>query len=374
MQRITAAKEAGSQSVVSAASAQAFLASTCAQCLELGPNLPWEERGAILALLGSAERAREVRHLRIPWRPCSGSGRIKSLDSGLSLPTGRRRVLGLSLLACTIAVPDRTQDLMGTTGVRGAGSTFAYPIISLAGMLRVKVAAVDFAASDVPLKSPELTRLGPGQFPIVVGRIAIVVNLEGVAPGQLRLTGPVLAGLFLGKIKNWSDPSISVLNPELKLPNLAVALIHRSDGSGTTFNFTNYLTKVSPQWQERVGSESAGAVARGYWRKRQFGCCTSNQTNEEIDCLCRVRRRISGQTQCRPIAESIGPPFRQFHHEGDAINDLSCVEKVAGQLRARGYREVAAFRLTGSMRDTAWHYWLDDYNAALLAFFSSYIR
>ncbi|KNZ33793.1 MAG: hypothetical protein AD742_04570 [Methylibium sp. NZG] len=223
-----------------------------------------------------------------------------------------RGVLGLVVLvsaaaALTATAPASAQDVMGTAGVRGAGSTFAYPIIarwsaayrnerargsafptansgledppassalqyepvgSLAGMLRLKVGAVDFAASDVPLKSAELTRFGLAQFPIVVGGIVAVVNIEGVGPGQLKLTGPLLADIFLGKVRVWADPAIQALNPTLKLPDAAIAVVQRADGSGTTFNFTDYLTKVSPAWKERVGSDllvpwPTGASARG---------------------------------------------------------------------------------------------------------------
>jgi phosphate transport system substrate-binding protein len=218
-----------------------------------------------------------------------------------------RLALGLAVLAGAAGGPVSAQDVMGATGVKGAGSTFAYPLISrwsvayradqargrnfpaansglddppassameyepvgsLAGMLRVKVAAVDFAASDVPLKSAELSRLGLGQFPVVVGGIVAVVNIDGIGPGQLKLTGPILADIFLSKIKVWTDPAIQALNPTLKLPDTAIAVVHRSDGSGTTFNFTNYLAKVSPQWKERVGSDllvpwPTGAGAKG---------------------------------------------------------------------------------------------------------------
>ena len=125
---------------------------------------------------------------------------------------------------------------------------------SLAGLLRLKARAVDFAASDMPLKSDELAGLGLGQFPIVVGGVVVAVNADGVPSGRLKLTGPVLADIFLGRIARWSDPAIASLNPGLRLPDAPIVVIHRSDGSGTTFNFTAYLSAVSAEWKLKAGS------------------------------------------------------------------------------------------------------------------------
>ncbi len=166
----------------------------------------------------------------------------------------------------------------GAEEVRGGGSTFAYPIIwkwaqsfrpvaghivgyegvgSSRGVTRLKDGVVDFAASDKPLKAEELRKLGLGQFPIVVGGIVPVVNIAGVEPGRLKLTGPVLAEIYMGKIKIWSDPAIKSLNPDLSLPNATIAVVHRLDGSGTTFNWTSYLAKTSPAWRETFGAGSS---------------------------------------------------------------------------------------------------------------------
>ena len=136
-----------------------------------------------------------------------------------------------------------------------ASSALEYePVGSLAGALRVKDRAVDFGASDMPLKSDELTSLGLGQFPIVIGGVVVAVNIDGVGPGGIRLTGPVLADIFLGKITRWSDSAIKALNPSVTLPDTMISVVHRVDGSGTTFNFTDYLSKVSPEWKLKVGS------------------------------------------------------------------------------------------------------------------------
>ena len=137
-----------------------------------------------------------------------------------------------------------------------ASSALDYePVGSLAGTLRVKDRAVDFGASDMPLKPDELAALGLAQFPIVVGGVVVAVNVDGVPSGRLKLTGPVLADIFLGKIASWSDPAIAAINPDLSLPDAPIAVIHRSDGSGTTFNFTDYLSAVSPEWKLRAGSD-----------------------------------------------------------------------------------------------------------------------
>jgi phosphate transport system substrate-binding protein len=122
-----------------------------------------------------------------------------------------------------------------------------------AGIAEIKAAAVDFAATDSPLKREDLQKLGLGQFPLVIGGIVPVVNIEGIKSGELKFTGPLLSDIFLGKIKSWSDPAIAKLNPGVKLSNAAIIVVHRSDGSGTTFNWVNYLSKVSPEWRDKVG-------------------------------------------------------------------------------------------------------------------------
>jgi phosphate transport system substrate-binding protein len=223
------------------------------------------------------------------------------------MATRPKDLLAAFAFAAASCLPAAAQDVLGTTGIRGAGSTFAYPVLSrwsreyreflasggafpvanagledppastaleyepvgsLAGMLRVKAAEVDFGASDVPLKPEELAKLGLIQFPIVIGGVVAVVNIDGVAPGKIRFTGPILAEIFLGNITSWSDPALAALNPGLKLPDARIAVIRRADGSGTTFNFTEYLSRMSPAWKEKVGSDltvawPVGTGARG---------------------------------------------------------------------------------------------------------------
>jgi phosphate transport system substrate-binding protein len=168
--------------------------------------------------------------------------------------------------------------------IRGAGSTFAAPVIarwaksyqearadggdfispdwkvdyelvgSLGGLMRLDQPELDFAATDTPVSPDELAKRGQQQFPIVMGGVAIVTNLDGIGAGTLRLTGAVLADVYLGKIQNWSDPAIKASNPGLDLPNLRISVTHRKDGSGTTAVFTEFLSAVSLEWKQKYGS------------------------------------------------------------------------------------------------------------------------
>src|SRR3954467_4925809 len=158
--------------------------------------------------------------------------------------------------------------------ISGAGATFPYPIYakwadaykketgtglnyqsigSGGGIKQIKAKTVTFGASDAPLPGKELDESGLIQFPMVMGGIVPVVNIEGVKSGDLVLDGPTLAKIFLGEIKTWNDPAIAKLNPSAKLPSQSIAVVHRSDGSGTTFNFAYYLAEVSPEWKSKVG-------------------------------------------------------------------------------------------------------------------------
>ncbi|MDF3981409.1 phosphate ABC transporter substrate-binding protein PstS [Luteibacter sp. PPL201] len=176
-------------------------------------------------------------------------------------------------IAALVAVSLFGMGAAQATDITGAGSSFVYPVLSKwsakysestgnkinyqsvgsgAGIAQIKEGTIDFGASDAPMSSEDLTKFGLGQFPSVVGGIVPVVNLQGVKAGELKLTGPLLADIFLGKIARWNDPAIAAANPGLKLPDVKVTVVHRSDGSGTSFNFTNYLAKVSPEWASKV--------------------------------------------------------------------------------------------------------------------------
>jgi phosphate transport system substrate-binding protein len=176
--------------------------------------------------------------------------------------------------------------------ITGAGATFPYPIYakwaeaykaktgvgmnyqsigSGGGIAQIKAKTVDFGATDAPLKPEDLKAAGLMQFPAIIGGIVPVVNIEGVAPGAMKLTGPVLADIYLGKIKSWNDPAIVALNPTLKLGADPITVVRRSDGSGTTFNFTDYLSKVSDEWKTKVGSSTAVAWPEGVGGKGNEG-------------------------------------------------------------------------------------------------------
>ena len=161
------------------------------------------------------------------------------------------------------------------------------PVGSLAGMLRVKDRAVDFAISDMPMRPAELAEAGLVQFPIVFGGIVVAVNLDGVGDEQLRLSGPILADIFLGKISRWSDRAIAAQNPKLRLPDSPIVVIHRSEGSGTTFNFSDYLSKVSAEWSAKVGSGFILELAHRQRGQRQSGRGAAHRGNPKLDWLRR---------------------------------------------------------------------------------------
>jgi phosphate transport system substrate-binding protein len=164
------------------------------------------------------------------------------------------------------------------TDITGAGSSFVYPVISKwsaayaektgnqinyqsigsgGGIAQIKAGTVDFGASDMPLDEATLGQFGLAQFPDVIGGIVPAFNVTGVAPGKLVLDGKTLAGIFLGTIAQWNDPAIAALNPGVKLPAAKITVVHRSDGSGTTFNFSDYLAKVDATWKTKVGEGTA---------------------------------------------------------------------------------------------------------------------
>ena len=183
--------------------------------------------------------------------------------------------LALTSLVASMAV---LPVLAVAQDVTGAGASFPAPLYSKlaadynratgikinyqsvgsgAGLRQIEAKTVDFGASDAPLKDDELAKKGLVQFPTVIGGVVPVVNIKGIAPGQLKLNGQVLGDIYLGKITKWTDPAIKALNPALPLPDVAISPVRRADGSGTSFIFTNYLSKVNPEWKTRVGEGTA---------------------------------------------------------------------------------------------------------------------
>jgi phosphate transport system substrate-binding protein len=181
----------------------------------------------------------------------------------------------LAVIAASLYLMSPTANAQTITG---AGATFPYPVYSKwseaykekanvelnyqsigssGGIKQIKASTVDFGATDAPLKGDELSALGLVQFPTVLGGVVPIINIEGIRPGELQLTGEVLADIFLGTITQWNDAKIAALNPKAKLPAENITVVHRADGSGTTFIFTDYLNEVSKPWAEKMGKGAA---------------------------------------------------------------------------------------------------------------------
>ncbi len=196
-----------------------------------------------------------------------------------------------SLISAAVVAAGVTSSALAAD-ISGAGATFPYPIYakwadmykketgnglnyqsigSGGGIKQIKAKTVTFGASDMPLKPEDVKSSGLVQFPTVVGGDVPVVNLDGVKPNELVLDGATLASIFLGKILKWDDPAIAKLNPSVKLPSTPIVVVHRSDGSGTTFIFTDYLSKVSPDWKSSVGASTAVEWPTGLGSKGNEG-------------------------------------------------------------------------------------------------------
>jgi phosphate transport system substrate-binding protein len=200
-----------------------------------------------------------------------------------------------------------TGHAAGAADISGAGATFPFPIYakwadaykketgnglnyqsigSGGGIKQIKANTVTFGATDMPLEAADLAASGLVQFPTVIGGDVPVVNLDGIKPGELVLDGPTLAKIFLGEITSWDDPAIKKLNPKAKLPSQAIVVVHRSDGSGTTFIWTNYLSKVSEDWKSKVGSSTAVEWPVGLGAKGNEGVANNvTQTKGSIGYL-----------------------------------------------------------------------------------------
>lgn len=183
-----------------------------------------------------------------------------------------KTIIASSVMAASVFATSASAE-----SVNGAGASFPHPIYSKwaqaynketgvqinyqsigsgGGIRQITAKTVDFGASDAPLDKAQLDKEGMIQFPMVMGAIVPVVNIPGIEAGALKLTGDVLADIYMGKIKKWNDERIVKLNPGLKLPNQAIYVVHRSDGSGTTYNFTDYLSQVSPEWKKNIGTNT----------------------------------------------------------------------------------------------------------------------
>jgi len=201
-------------------------------------------------------------------------------------------VLGASVVVAGSSAAAFAADMTG------AGATFPYPIYakwaesykaatgnglnyqsvgSGAGIKQIKAKTVDFGASDMPLKAEELDADGLTQFPAIMGGVVTVVNLDGVTPGQLKMTGQVVADIYLGKVTKWNDAEIVALNAGVKLPALDITVVHRADGSGTSFLFTDFLSKTNPEFKAKIGSGTAVKWVVGVGGKGNEGVAANVQ-------------------------------------------------------------------------------------------------
>jgi phosphate transport system substrate-binding protein len=184
--------------------------------------------------------------------------RFKVLIATTTLACLGTTVQAAEITGAGASFPDPVYSKWAADYARDGGDKLNYQAIgSGGGVKQITAKTVDFGASDAPLTAEQLEENGMVQFPMVMGGIVPVVNVKGIKAGEMKLSGAVLADLFLGNIRKWNDPAIQALNPDLKLPAQPVYVVHRSDGSGTTFNFSEYLARVSPEWKTQVGVNKA---------------------------------------------------------------------------------------------------------------------
>ena len=249
--------------------------------------------------------------------------------------------------------------------ITGAGATFPYPVYakwadaynkqtgvklnyqsigSGGGIKQIKNKTVDFGASDKPLTQKELDEAGLMQFPTVVGGVVPVINVTGVKGGELRLSGEVLADIFMKKITKWNDPAIQKLNPGLKLPGASISVVHRSDGSGTTFVFANYLSKVSKEWSDQVGADTSVAWPTGIGGKGNEGVASYVQ---------RIKNSI-GYVEFAYAKQNKLTHVAMQNREGEfvqpSIESFQSAAKYAEWEKAPGFYEI----LTNEPGKTSW--------------------
>jgi phosphate transport system substrate-binding protein len=241
----------------------------------------------------------------------------------------KRWLAAMVVVGCSVA-----PALAGAAEISGAGATFPYPIYakwadayktqtglnlnyqsigSGGGIKQIQAKTVDFGASDMPLDPDALAKSGLTQFPMIMGGVVPVINVEGVKPGEMTLDGPTLAAIYLGKVSKWNDPAIAKLNPGLKLPSQAIAVVQRSDGSGTTFIFTNYLAKVSPEWKDKVGVNTTVEWPTGLGGKG----------NEGVAALTARTGGAIGYVEYAYAKQNKMTYARLINHEGQAVSPES---------------------------------------------------
>ncbi len=243
--------------------------------------------------------------------------------------------------------------------ITGAGATFPYPIYakwadaykkatgvrlnyqsigSGGGIKQIKAKTIDFGASDKPLPLQELHKNNLMQFPTVIGAVVPVVNLDGINAGQIKLTGAVLADIFLGKIKRWNDAAIASLNTAINLPASNIAVVHRADGSGTTFLFTDYLSKVSPEWEAKVGADVSVAWPIG----------TGGKGNEGVANFVRQIKNSIGYVEAAYVKQSKMNYVVLQNHDGDYVKPTEASYRAAAENTqwdaASGFYEILTYK------------------------------
>ena len=256
-------------------------------------------------------------------------------------------------------------SVSSATDITGAGATFPYPIYakwaeaykaqggvnmnyqsigSGGGIKQITAKTVDFGASDMPLKPEELEKNGLMQFPTVIGGVVPVINVNGIAAGQLKLDGTTLADIYLGKITKWNDPAIAALNKDMKLPEDNITVVHRSDGSGTSFIFTNYLSKVSADWKANVGEGTAVSWKAG----------TGGKGNEGVASYVQRIKGAIGYVEYAYALQNKMASVQMKNHEGQFVvaNEDSFKAAAAGAHweKAPGFYEI----LTDEAGKGAW--------------------
>ena len=217
--------------------------------------------------------------------------------------------------------------------ISGAGATFPYPIYakwadaykketgnglnyqsigSGGGIKQIQNKTVTFGASDAPLKGEDLNKWGLAQFPAVMGGIVPVVNLEGIKPGELTIDGPTLAKIFLGEIKTWDNAAIKKLNPSAKLPSQAIAVVHRSDGSGTTYNFAYYLADVSPDWKSKVGFNTSMQWPVGIGAKGNEGVANTKGSIGYVEYAYALQNKLTYTKMINKAGKTVTPTSEAF--------------------------------------------------------------
>lgn len=240
-----------------------------------------------------------------------------------------KKIAVMAMLSTAVAMS--ASAFADSQAITGAGSTWVYPLVtkwavaynqiagiqvnyqpigSGAGIAQIKAGIVDFGASDMPLKPEELAAAHLIQFPTAIAGEDMVVNLPGIKPGELILSGPVIADIYLGKIKKWNAPAVQALNKGMTLPDMDITVVHRADGSGTTFTFANYLSKISPEWAAKIGADTSLNWPVGVGGKGNAGVAAYVQ---------RIRGAI-GYVEYAYILENRLTYVRMYNRDGKLVS------------------------------------------------------